>query len=135
MQEVAPDDSGEEILYEDKYVKVTNRRLVVYHYHFFLGLSKEIPLKKIRSVVMKDIDGWVKYRMWGMSWKHWWRWFHLDVSRHKKKKFIEIDLGKLVVPAITPEDPERVYQLLQELISGTVLIEKLVESNPLGLEE
>ena len=57
MQEVAPDDSGEEILYEDKYVKVTNRRLVVYHYHFFLGLSKEIPLKKIRSVVMKDIEG------------------------------------------------------------------------------
>lgn len=56
--------------------------------------------------------------MWGMSWKHWWRWFPLDISRHKKKKFIEIDLGKLVVPAITPEDPERLFQLLQEILSG-----------------
>lgn len=50
--------------------------------------------------------------------KHWWHWFPLDISRHKKKKFISLDVGKLVVPCITPEDPERVYEMLMGLMGG-----------------
>lgn len=81
-------------------------------------MSKDINIKDIKEVRLKNADGWVKYRWWGFSLKHWWRYFPLDVSRHKKDKFIEMDLGKLVIPALTPDDIEKVYEILQELVTG-----------------
>lgn len=99
-------------------MKLTPTDLTIYHYHIFFGLSKTIPISEIKSAKLVDVDGWVKYRMWGFSMKHWWHWFPLDISRHKKKKFISLDVGKLVVPCITPEDPERVYEMLMGLMGG-----------------
>ena len=42
-------------------------------------------------------------------------WFPLDSERKNKKKFIEITLkGKKIKPSITPDDPEKVFQIIWE---------------------
>jgi hypothetical protein len=43
MQQVASNED-EEILYQDKYIKLTAKELTIFHYYLFLGLSKTIPL-------------------------------------------------------------------------------------------
>jgi hypothetical protein len=70
----------------------------------------------MERISVLDTEG-VTHR-WGLCSKYLNNWFPLDGERKGKKKFIEIILkGKKVKPSFTPDDVEKVYQILWELFT------------------
>jgi hypothetical protein len=67
---------------------------------------------------------------WGICGKYLNNWFPLDSDRKNKKKFIEIVLkGRKVRPSITPDDPDKVFQIIWEnqTKEGQEYVEKMSE--------
>jgi len=102
-------DSGP-LDYDDGRISCTASGLVIRMYYPW-G-SKKIAYGRIRSVrhrAMGTMSG--QLRIWGSGdFKHW---FNLDASRTKKTQALEIDLGRRVVPVITPDDIDRVVEVLR----------------------
>jgi hypothetical protein len=79
-------------------------------------------------VSLVNTDG-VTHR-WGICGKYLNNWFPLDSDRKNKKKFIEIVLkGRKVRPSITPDDPDKVFQIIWEnqTKEGQEYVEKMSE--------
>jgi len=52
---------------------------------------------------------------WGLCGKYLNNWFPLDTDRKNKTKFIEIILkGRKTRPSITPDNPDKVFQIIWE---------------------
>ncbi|HXW32916.1 MAG TPA: PH domain-containing protein [Acidimicrobiales bacterium] len=98
-------------LYDDGRITLDDQGLVIRWY--YLWGSKKIPYRSIRSVrsfTMSGLGG--KWRIWGSGdFVHWW---NLDSGRPKKDTAIEIDLGRRILPTISPDDPQTVIRLLEE---------------------
>ena len=102
-----------QLIYEDKQIKVYNELIVIGKYFFPLATSKTILFSEMETVALVSSEG-VTHR-WGICGKYLNNWFPLDGARKDKKKFIEIVLkGRKIRPSITPEDPEKVFQLIWE---------------------
>ena len=100
-----------ELLYEDKQVKIYKELIVISKYYFPLATSKTILFSEMETVALVNSDG-VTHR-WGVCGKYLNNWFPLDNKRNLKNKFIEIKVkGKDIKPSITPDDPDRVFQIL-----------------------
>jgi hypothetical protein len=53
-----------------------------------------------------------KWSIWGSGdFRHWW---NLDPGRPHKAVALEIDVGRRIVPTITPDDPNAVERILGE---------------------
>jgi hypothetical protein len=102
-------DSGP-LDYDDGRISCTASGLVLRMYYPW-G-SKKIAYGKIRAVRHRAMGTWSgQLRIWGSGdFKHW---LNLDVSRTKKTQALEIDLGRRVVPVITPDDTDRVVEVLR----------------------
>lgn len=97
------------ILYEDEYIICDDDALTILYYYFPFG-DKRIPYRKINQVSTQEMTWWRgKTRIWGGSLTYW---LNLDPKRPWKDKLIIIDEGELTKPAITPDNPEQVYQIL-----------------------
>jgi hypothetical protein len=74
--------------------------------------SKRIAYKDIRSVQRREMGALSgKLRIWGSGdFKHW---LNLDPGRTRKTSALDIDLGRRVVPVITPDDTDRVVAVLR----------------------
>jgi len=96
--------------YDDGRISCTSSGLVIRVYYPW-G-SKHIAYGKIRSVRRRQIGTWSgQWRIWGSGdLKHW---FNLDPGRTKKTSALEIDLGRTVLPVITPDDTDRVVAVLR----------------------
>jgi hypothetical protein len=104
------------ILYEDQYLVCDDDAITLHWYYFPIG-SKRIPYSKIRSVKEQEINFWTGAgRIWGMGLTP--EWFPFDPKRPGKTKCIIIDEGEWVKSVITPEEHERVLQILQERTLG-----------------
>ena len=100
------------VIYEDKYIVCDDEAVTINGYYFPFG-SKRIAYKNIRSIRESNLDIWEgKLRLWGMGLSPYW--FHLDPNRPWKTKCIIIDEGEWIKSVITPEDPNRVLQILQQ---------------------
>lgn len=101
-----------QVLYDDGLVTLDSDGLTIQGYYFPLGTSKRIPYVQIKGVQewrMGPLTG--KGRVWGSGdLRHWWP---LDWRRSEKEKALILDLGTGWMPAITPDDPDRVLALLQ----------------------
>ena len=87
--------------------------ILIKKYFFPLATSKTILFSDMETVGLVSTDG-VTHR-WGICGKYLNNWFPLDSNRKDKKKFIEITLkGRKIKPSITPEDPEKVFQIIWE---------------------
>lgn len=103
-----------EPLYQDSQVVVYNDLMVINKYYFPLATSKTILFDDIEYIVMQSSEG-VTHR-WGVCSKYLNNWFPLDNNRKAKTKFIEIVLkGKRTRPSITPDSPEKVFELIWRL--------------------
>ena len=101
------------IIYADRYIVCDREGITIHWYYFPLGTSKRIEYSQIKSIEEKELTLFQgKLRLWGMDLSPYW--FHLDVSRFQKSKFIAIDEGEWIKPAITPEDYPRVLEILRE---------------------
>jgi len=99
-------------LYRDRWITCTEQQLVIRGYYFPVGFPKRIPYRDIRSaslVPMGLLTG--KGRLWGTASLRYWA--HLDLSRPRKQQALVLDLGRRVRPFITPDDPERVLQIIE----------------------
>lgn len=80
-------------------------------YYFPFGTSKRIPYRRIRGVRARPM-GWLtgKGRGWGSARPGYW--LPLDGSRPRKDTLVVLDLGGHVKPAFTPDDPDRVLDIV-----------------------
>jgi hypothetical protein len=103
--------SGSEPLdYDDGRISCTSSGLVIRMYYPW-G-SKRVAYSKIRTVRLRGMGTWSgQWRIWGSGdFKHW---LNLDVSRTRKTSALVIDLGRRVLPVITPDDTDRVVGVLR----------------------
>jgi hypothetical protein len=100
------------VLYDDGLIGCDDSKLIIRRYYPWLG-AKKIPYASIRSVARREmtpLGG--KWRIWGSGdFRHWW---NLDPGRPQKGIALELDLGRRVLPTITPDDPEAVGRILAE---------------------
>jgi hypothetical protein len=104
------------ILYDDGLVMLDGEGITLRRYYFPFGTSKQIPYRQIRRVVVRPM-GWLtgKGRGWGTA--HPGYWFPLDMQRARKDTLIVLDIGGYVKPAFSPEEPDRVLDLLRDRTS------------------
>ncbi len=98
-------------LYEDPGLTLDENGITIHRYYFPSGGPKRISYDDIQGVTsqpMGRISG--KGRFWGASDPRFW--FPLDWRRGWKSTLLILDLGARVKPCITPENPERVLELL-----------------------
>ena len=78
------------------------------------GSRRTIPFATIRSAELIDLKfGTGKYRLVGISPGRLRTFFHWDSSRASKPVAISLDTGARLRRAISPEDPERVLELIE----------------------
>jgi hypothetical protein len=99
------------MLYDDGRIACDDMILTVRRYYPW-G-TKEIPYSSIRSVKRHPLTGVRgRWRIWGSGdFKRWW---NLDPGRPHKEVALEIDVGRRIVPTITPDDPDAVERILAE---------------------
>ncbi|SFE50750.1 hypothetical protein [Blastococcus tunisiensis] len=98
-------------LYDDGRVCLDAEALTLRRYYFPFATSKRIPYSAIRGVDVRPLT-WLtgKGRLWGSAHPRYW--LPLDATRLRKDTAVVLDLGGRVRPTFTPDDPERVRQLL-----------------------
>jgi hypothetical protein len=110
-------NKGQQILYEDRHVKITNTYIQIRRYYFPLATSKTIMRREIKNIWVEDGTG-INHK-WGICRKYTNYWFHLDVDRKQKPMFMCIQLkNSSPICAITPND---LYKAFNALTSSSVL--------------
>lgn len=103
------------ILYQDNFIICDDDALTIDWYYFPFG-SKRIPYKSIKNFSEENIGLFTgQGRIWGMGFSP--HWFHLDPQRPTKTKCIILDDGEWIKSVITPDDCERVMQILRDKIA------------------
>jgi hypothetical protein len=99
-------------LYRDRWISCTDTHLVIRGYYFPTDAAKTIPYRDIRSVKLTKMGALTgRGRIWGTASPHYWA--HLDFRRPKKRTALIIDHGQHVQPFITPDDPNRVREIIE----------------------
>jgi hypothetical protein len=105
-------------LYKDRWIECTADELRIRGYYFPWG-TKHIPygsIREIRRVAMGTFTG--KGRIWGSTTLRYWA--SLDPSRPGKKTALILDIGRHVLPFITPDDPQAVEAAIREHSAATI---------------
>jgi hypothetical protein len=105
-----------EALYEDSSVRLDDDGITIRRYYFPLAGSKRIAYSDIRGVKSEEMTfASGGGRIWGATDPRYW--FPLDIHRPRKKRLLILDIGARVHPCITPDDPDRVVELLSGRIT------------------
>jgi hypothetical protein len=105
------------VSYDDGGICCDDQGLTIRRY--YLWGAKRIPYASIKGVTeipLTGVNKVRKWRIWGSGdFIHWW---NLDFRRPNKEKALVIDIGHLVRPTITPDDPASVERILVERMTG-----------------
>ncbi len=100
--------------YDDGNIACNETMLIIRRYYPWFG-AKKIPyesIQSVRSFTVTSRSG--KWRIFGSGdLRHWW---NFDSSRPGKTTGLEIDLGRRVMPTITPDDAAVVERVIGEHI-------------------
>lgn len=102
-------------LYDDGRVSCDESGITL-RWYFPWG-SKRIPYRSIRSVRLMELSpvrG--KWRIWGSG--DFVHWYNLDPGRPGKDTGIEIDVGRRVLPTITPDDAQAVARIITDHLAA-----------------
>jgi hypothetical protein len=104
-----------EALYEDACVRLDDDGITIRRYYFPLAGSKRVAYTDIQNVKTEPMS-WSsgKGRIWGATDPRYW--FPLDIRRGRKNTLLVLDVGARVRPCITPDDPDRVIELLRDRV-------------------
>jgi hypothetical protein len=98
--------------YHDRRITCTDRELQIRGYYFPWG-TKTIPYASVRSLerfTMTALRG--KLRIWGSGdLRHW---ANLDRRRPQKSVGFFLDVGRRVIPFLTPDDPDAFERVVRE---------------------
>ena len=102
-------------LYEDGGLTPDEHGITIRRYYFPMAGHKRIAYTDIRGVKTEPMT-WSsgKGRFWGASDPRYW--FPLDLQQGGKPTLLVLDVGARVKPCITPEDPDRVLELLSSRV-------------------
>ena len=102
-----------EALYEDASVRLDEDGITIRRYYFPLAGSKRIAYGDIRGIKPEQMTfASGGGRIWGATDPRYW--FPLDIHRPRKQRLLILDVGARVRPCITPDDPDRVIELLRD---------------------
>jgi len=105
----------QEILYEDETIQLTREYLKIFKYFYPLKKEKIIYLNDIKKTSIFKLTTFTgKYKFYGLSLDL--SWFHLDKKRPQKEFGIKIKDGSIISIVITPDNPKKVFDLLNDLI-------------------
>ena len=103
--------------YQDEYVDLSFKGLIINKYYFPLLTNKIIPIQKIKNINLIElnrING--KYTFFGLSWKF--IYYHLDRKRPKKTHAITFEEeDNSITIGITPENPNKCFNVLIYLMT------------------
>jgi hypothetical protein len=101
-----------EVLYSDSSVSLDEDGVTIRRYYFPLGSPKRIRYSDIRGLQIESMN-WVngKGRIWGTTDPR--TWLPLDLRRPRKDKLLIFDVGERVRPCVSPDQPDRVVELLR----------------------
>jgi hypothetical protein len=108
-----PVNHSGDVLYGDRSITCTADELLVRGYYAPFGIRKRIPYSAVTGVEtigISPVTG--KSRIWGTMRID--RWAHLDPKRTSKHTALLVHTGGRVASFITPDDPDRVQQILAE---------------------
>jgi hypothetical protein len=101
--------------YQDRWIECTDTEVRVRGYYFPWG-TKRIPYASIRSLdrfTLTALRG--KGRIWGSGdFKHW---ANLDPRRPTKSVGFMVNLGRHVIPVLTPDDPDAFEKVLGQRVA------------------
>jgi hypothetical protein len=100
------------VLYDDGGCVLDEDGLTLRRYYFPFASSKRIRYGRIRNFDARPM-GWLtgKGRGWGTSNPRFW--LPLDITRRRKSTLIVLNVAARVKPAFSPDDPDKVLQLLR----------------------
>jgi len=101
-----------EPLYADGVLSLDDRGVTIRRYYFPLAAAKHISYHGVRRVEVRPMN-WLtgKGRLWGTGDPRYW--LPLDMRRPAKQILLCFDLGRRVKPCVSPDDPDRVIELLR----------------------
>jgi hypothetical protein len=104
-------------LYEDAGLTLDEDGITINRYYFPFATAKRVKYSDVRGIKPQQI-GWAsgKGRVWGAGNPRYW--FPLDIHRGKKTTLLVLNLGRLVRPCITPEDPAKVIEVLKAKVKA-----------------
>lgn len=99
-------------LYDDGGLVLDEDGLTIRRYYFPWAGSKRISYANIRRAEVRPM-GWFtgRGRVWGTADPRYW--LPLDVRRARKHTLLVFDTGRCVKPCVSPDDPDRVVELLR----------------------
>ncbi len=111
-EQVRVADDGQRI-YDDGLIACDEQGLLIRRYYPW-G-PKRVPygaLKGIERLPLTEGNRLRRWRLWGSGdFVHWW---NLDPGRLHKDLALVLDIGRRILPTITPDDPEQVERILRE---------------------
>jgi hypothetical protein len=102
-------------LYDDGGFMLDDEGVTIRRYYFPWAELKRIPYRIIRHVEVRPMN-WLTGRGRGWGTAHPGYWFPLDLRRASKRTLLVFDLGRRVKPCVTPDEPDRVIQLLRSRV-------------------
>ncbi len=106
-----------DVVYDDGLVVLDEAGVTLRYYYFPVATAKFVPYSKIRAVDTAVLGMWNgKWRLWGAPWID--QWLPLDVKRPTKDTAVVLTLRR-ISPVFTPDDPERVAQLIRERMTAS----------------
>jgi hypothetical protein len=96
--------------YDDGLIACGSDALLIRRYTLLLR-PRRVPYSDIRNVTKLQLGTMRKWRIWGSGdFLHWW---NFDARRPRKEIALALDVGGRVRPTITPDDPQRVVEILR----------------------
>jgi hypothetical protein len=103
-----------EWIYTDTVVRMSEDELVINRYYWPFG-KKRIPYTDIRSFSSRPLKAWHgQYRVQGVD--HRGRWYSRDRHRGDKEQAIDLTVGRLIHPVLTPDDFDDVIDILEQKV-------------------
>lgn len=100
-----------EWLYTDSVVSMGEDGLVIKRYYWPAG-RKRIPYAEIRRFNARPLRAWHgQYRVQGID--HRGRWYSRDRHRGEKERAIDLTVGRVIRPVLTPDDTDAVLEILE----------------------
>jgi hypothetical protein len=99
--------------YDDGRIGCGPDRLEIHSYYFPFG-TKSVPYTHIQGLQRIEIKGVLsgKWRIWGTGNPRYWA--NLDIKRPQKQAGFVVDLGGMVNPIVTPDNPDAFESVLRE---------------------
>jgi hypothetical protein len=102
-------------LYDDGGFMLDDEGVTIRRYYFPWAGPKRIPYRTIRHVEVRPMN-WLTGRGRGWGTAHPGYWFPLDLGRLSKRTLLVFNLGRRVKPCVTPDEPDRVIELLRSRV-------------------